>query len=149
MSSGFTPTAPQGKQTGYVQVDYTLKGTPGTLAPLPDFVPVDVAWVAGFDTSSLLFAYKRCVPDTAVAKYTIYADTGHRPSGNHADFLTGIGPNGQTFTLGPGQLSSAEVRGSLISPVPLPPTVWGAAAMLLALGSATAVGKSFATSRNA
>ena len=128
---------PHGRQTGYVQVSFTLSGTPGTISPQQGFTTVASSGVAGFDTHSLMFTYLPGVPDTAVANYTIFADTGMRPSGNHADSLTGIGPNGTKFTVGPGQISSAAVSGSLA--VPLPPAVWTGLAMLLTMASVTAV----------
>jgi len=130
---------PQGKQTGYAQVSFTLSGTPGTMSPQTGFTTESSAGVSGVDTHSLMFTYLPGVPDTTVAQYTIYADTGKRASGNKADSLTGIGPTGAKFTLGPSQLSSATVSGSLA--VPLPPAAWTGSAMLLALASASAVRK--------
>jgi len=136
---------PEGKQTGYVQVDFTLIGTAGTMSPQQGFTPIASNGVAGVDTHSLMFTYLPGVPNTTVAQYTIYADAGHRPSGNKADSLSGVGANGAKFTLGPGQLSSAQVSGSLA--VPLPPAAWTGSAMLLALASVTAVRKSRAAIR--
>jgi len=130
---------PEGKQTGYAQVSFTLTGTPGTMSPQQGFTPIASNGVSGVDTHSLMFTYLPGVPDTTVAQYTIFADTGKRPSGNKADSLTGVGPSGTKFTLGPSQLSSAMVSGSLA--VPLPPAAWTGSAMLLALASASALRK--------
>jgi hypothetical protein len=130
---------PKGKETGYAQVFFTLNGNPGTMSPQNGFTTEASAGVAGVDTHSLMFTYLPGVPDTTVAKYTIFADAGGRPSGNKADSLTGIGPTGSRFTVGPGQISSATVSGSLA--VPLPPAAWMGSAMLLAMASVTAVRK--------
>ncbi len=96
---------PKGKQTGYVQVTYSLEGKAGTMTPEQGFTTEASNGVAGVDTHSLMFTYLPDVPDTTVAKYTIYADTGTRPSGNKTDSLSGISPSGAKFTLGPSQLS--------------------------------------------
>ena len=134
--------SPEGKQTGYVQVSFMLSGSAsaaGIMSPQSGFTPEASNGVAGVDTHSLMFTYLPGVPDTTVAKYTIFADTGKRPSGNKVDSLTGVTSSGARFTLGPSQLSSATVSGSLA--VPLPPAAWTGSAMLLALVSASAVRK--------
>lgn len=122
---------PLGPETGYVQVTYALDGPAGQMSPPPNFTTVDSDGVKGFDTHALMFSYVPGVADTAVAKYTIYADPGGDHSGNKADSLTGMNPDGSTFTLGPGQLSPATVSGSLVvATVPLPPAVWTGLVML-------------------
>jgi hypothetical protein len=132
--------AEPGVETGYVQVGYRLNintdapVNPGEIPPPSGFTLVDSNGVKGVDTHALMFTYLD-VPDTTVAKYQIYADTGKRPSGNTTDSLTGIGPDGKSFTLGPDQLSSATVSGSLVTAtVPLPPAAWMGLATLASLG---------------
>lgn len=114
---------PLGMETGYLQVSYSLQsGTPGHILPPEGYTFIDSNGVDGFDTHALSFTYLEGAPDTAAAAYTIYADPGRRPSGNKADSLTGVGPDGKAFTLGPDQLAPAFVSGSLApATVPLPP----------------------------
>jgi hypothetical protein len=136
---------PAGVETGYVQVFYHHgplasgvefpmddvfgpAGEPGQTPVAGGFTTFDAAGVSGFDTHTLFFTYKAGVSDKAVAEYNMFADTGTHD--NAADSVTGL-VNGNTFTLGPGQLASATVRASL---VPLPPAVWAGSATLAGLG---------------
>ena len=138
---------PSGRETGYAQLFYhhgTLaagvsfpkdnlfgpKGEPGQMSVARGYTTFDKAGVKGFDTHDFFFDYRAGVPDKAVAEYTMFAAKGGRPSGNKPDSLTGV-QNGREFTLGPGQLSSATVRASLI---PLPPAAWAGSATLAGAG---------------
>jgi hypothetical protein len=119
--------APAGTQTGYAQIFYTdgsqAGGGPaplhGQLTQPARYLTVDDKGPLGVDTNALFFNYLRTVPDSTVATYTIYADAGGRPSGNSADFLTGVDPRTGVFTVGPGEIAPVTVRGSL-NAVPLP-----------------------------
>jgi hypothetical protein len=128
--------SPAGIQTGYAQIFYT-DGTQGgggvqvqrlaaaapplhgQLTQPKNYLTVDDKGPLGVDTNALFFNYLRTVPDSAVAVYTIYADAGGRPSGNSADFLTGVDPRTGVYTVGAGEIAPVTVRGSL-NAVPLP-----------------------------
>jgi hypothetical protein len=109
---------PQGAETGYVQVLYTLIGSgteTGQIAPPEGFTTVDVDdAVLGVDTHALNFQYLDGVPAEINAPYTIYADRGNTHSQNTADFLTAIDDQGQQFTLTASQLQPAQVRGNVV-----------------------------------
>lgn len=138
---------PAGVETGYVQVFYHHgalpsgsefppdafsgpAGEPGQMSVTRGYTTYDEDGVDGFDTHSLSFSYRPGVSEKTIAEYNIYADEGERSSGNTSDFLTG-GTINKEFTLGPGDLSSATVRASL---VPLPPAVWAGSLTLAGMG---------------
>jgi hypothetical protein len=143
---------PYGREVGYVQVNYArsapvasvetlapsslTSGTPGQMSPPPGYTTIDADGVKGFDTHAFFFDYLEGVPDTKVAKYTIFAANEGQFYGNGGDFLFGIDAGGTPFTLGPGQLSSAMVQGSLAaSAVPLPPGAWAGLATLAGMAT--------------
>jgi hypothetical protein len=127
---------PFGKEVGYVQWNYERPltgGTPaGQLTPPAGYTIEDNAGVSGFDTHALFFDYLAGVSDNAVAAYKIFAAKEGQFYGNTGDFLSGTDADGNSFTLGPDQLLSATVRGSLGGAIstPLPPAAPLAAATL-------------------
>jgi hypothetical protein len=123
--------APVGKETGYAQVTFTelAGGSHGQIKPPAGYGTVNKGGPNGVDTHAFLFNYLSTAADTDVAVYTLYADNGLRPGGNHADFLTGADASG-SFQVGPGEIAPITVRGSLVA-VPIPPAVWGGGLTLL------------------
>ena len=127
---------PFGKEVGYAQWNYERPisgGTPaGQLTPPAGYTIEDNAGVSGFDTHALFFDYLAGVSDNAVATYKIFAAKEGQFYGNTGDFLSGTDADGNSFTLGPDQLLSATVRGSLAGPIstPLPPAASLAAATI-------------------
>jgi hypothetical protein len=121
---------PFGTQTGYVQIQYSegqIVGAAPTAGPLhgqiaapKGYLQVDRGGPVAVDTHALFFDYLSSVPDSAVAEYTVYADTGVH--GNSPDFMNGQKDDGTSFTLAPGDIAPVTVRGSL-NAVPLPPAV--------------------------
>lgn len=108
---------PVGQETGYVQVVYTLLdgGEPGEVSLPQGFGVVDSdEAVDGVDTHAFTFRYVDGVAANIDATYTIYADLGDTHSGNRPDSLTAVDDNGQVFTLTPGQLQAAQVRGNVV-----------------------------------
>jgi hypothetical protein len=106
------------------------KGSPGQMAVTPGFSVADEDGVAGFDTHSFTFIYKKTIPDTQVASYDIFANPNVRPSGAQPDSMTGMNSSGVLFTLGPSELSPAHVSANL---VPLPTAMWAGSSMLAAI----------------
>jgi len=127
---------PFGKEVGYVQWNYERpfvgEVPAGQLTPPAGYTIEDNAGVSGFDTHALFFDYLEGVSDNAVATYKIFAAKEGQFYGNGGDFLVGTDANGNSYTLGPDQLLSATVRGSLAGPIstPLPPAAFLAAATL-------------------
>jgi hypothetical protein len=105
-------------------------GQPGQMAVRPGFSVADEDGVAGIDTHSFTFVYKKTIPDTQVASYDIFANPNTRPSGAQPDSMTGMNSSGGLFTLGPSELSPAHVSANL---VPLPTAVWAGSSMLAAV----------------
>lgn len=127
---------PFGKEVGYVQWNYERpfvgEVPAGQLTPPAGYTIEDNAGVSGFDTHALFFDYLEGVSDNAVATYKIFAAKEGQFYGNGGDFLVGTDAEGNSYTLGPDQLLSATVRGSLAGPIstPLPPAAFLAAATL-------------------
>jgi hypothetical protein len=138
---------PDGNETGYVQVSYTqtpvasfakkalAAASAGQLTPPSGYTITDNNGVAGFDTHALFFKYNEEVPDSTVATYNIFAATAGQFDDNDQDFLRP--PDGGP-DLGPADLASATVKGSLDSPAaaPLPPaSLAGGLLMAMLLGA--------------
>jgi hypothetical protein len=119
-------------------------GQPGQMAVLPGYSVADQDGVAGFDTHSFTFVYKKTIPDTQVASYDIFANPDVRPSGAAPDSMTGMNSSGELFTLGPSELASAHVSANL---VPLPTALWAGSSMLAAVVIALTARRSFARAR--
>jgi hypothetical protein len=107
--------APAGKETGYAQVFYELKGQAGQITPQRTFTVVDDTGVEGVDTHTFLFELLPAVQDDVVTRYIVYADAGTR-SGNPPDFL--MTPDGK-------RLESAELVPAVASSKPTAGSVFG------------------------
>lgn len=141
-----------GQETGYVQVQYSepmvidseatiqeIGGFDHGKIPVPtSYLTIDTDGPESVDTHAFLFDYLANVSDDAIAKYTIYADAGNRPSGNEEDYLEGYDDEGNFFRVWSEGITSASVRGSL-NTIPLPAAVW--------MGGATMIGAYFAARR--
>ena len=118
---------PGGRETGYVQVFYSLLGEqkPGQIAPLGAVLDEDPGLGAsgeGVDTHQLFFT-PLDVPGLGPATYRVFADDGIR--GLEPDFLVGLDDAGNQFTVTYDQIHDAVVT----APEP-------SASALLALASA-------------
>ena len=137
--------SPGAVETGYVQVSFDINppdngedtgtvgagGTPGQISIAQGYTQVDQDGPFGTDTHAFLFDVLEEVSDTQDIEYTIFANSGGRPSGNAADFLVGEDAQGE-YRVDPDQITSATVRGSLTA-IPLPAAVWMGGAMLAGL----------------
>jgi hypothetical protein len=127
---------PFGQEVGYVQWNYERpfvgEAPAGQLSPPAGYTIEDNAGVSGFDTHALFFDYLEGVSDNTVATYKIFAAKEGQFYGNAGDFLVGTDADGNSYALGPDQLLSATVRGSLAGPIstPLPPAAPLAAATI-------------------
>jgi len=125
--------SPGGKETGYVQVNFTFNSEGGTargqITPPSGYTTVDQKGGKGVDTHAFIFNYL-AVPDSQVAVYKVFADLGGTHSGNSRDFLTGTDAAG-SFTVDAPDITGVTVRGSLnVNAVPLPPAVLAGGLML-------------------
>ena len=89
----------------------------GQITPPTSYSVIDNDGPAAVDTHAFFFDYLPSVPDSTIAHYTIFADSGERPDGSPDFLFDGVN------TIGFANIASASVSGSLDS-VPVPPAVW-------------------------
>jgi Ca2+-binding RTX toxin-like protein len=100
-------SAPLGRETGYVQVQYALQGRAGQIQPPSGWTIMDESGVTGIDTHALMFKVRSGLPANAIARYQIFAAQAGTHGSNAEDYL--LTNDGTNTRIGPSQLSPAFV----------------------------------------